>query len=126
VVLTENDMQMFTWIENNTKTDVLFLLNVTVDEEGLHPLDAGLWLPIYSKRQTILQREIPRQLLAQAMDEGSLDDLPLRQQLRSVGVTHVYLGGTTAPLDVDDLYDQTWARLVHQSGSAYIFELLEE
>ncbi len=126
VVLTQNDIQMFTWIENNTKTDVLFLLNVTVDEEGLHPLDAGLWLPIYSKRQTILQRQIPPHLVAQAMDEGSLDDAQLRQLLRSAGVTHVYVGGTSAPLDVDDLYNQTWARLVHQSGSAYIFELLEE
>jgi hypothetical protein len=60
------------------------------------------------------------------MDEGSLDNKDLRQQLHAAGVTHIYIGDTDVPLDFNDLNNKTWARQLHQEGSAYIFELLEE
>ena len=124
--LTQQEINGLMHAAMGVKADTLFLINVEVTDEQVEPIDGGVWLPLYGPHETVLQRDIAPDILAQAMQLERLNDPAFRQTLQEIGITHIYLNVYSAgPLRPNELLKQVWANLVHQAGPIYIFEFMD-
>jgi hypothetical protein len=135
----EPDIAAMNWIIHNTPPDARFAVNTFYfSPEFLHGTDAGYWIPYFTGRQTTaavmlytLGEEVFRTQTVQmaqtvkrlASDLSALDDL------RRLGVTHVYIGPAgnyTGPsLDPEQLSEAQELRLVYQADGIFVYEFSE-
>lgn len=136
ILATEADVRAAEWVERMLPSDAKFLINSRFWQGNVYTgSDGGYWLPLLTRRETTLppahyfyaDEQIRDQIndLARTISEvDNLDDPALRERLKALGVTHVYLGARGGSLKVERLQAQPALREVYQSANVHIFELL--
>ncbi|HYN90001.1 MAG TPA: DUF6541 family protein [Ardenticatenaceae bacterium] len=141
ILATEEDVEAAQWVIETTPARAKFLINSTLWQGTTYRgSDGGYWLPVLTHRETTLPpslyqyadpavRQQINDLAQTVAARDNLDDLAVRDRLRALGVTHVYVGSRGGSLDLEKLRTQPALRQVYPAvgapeGGVHIFELL--
>lgn len=132
------DLTALAWIRESTPPDALFAVSVKPWLGDTYAgTDAGYWIPVLSDRNTILPPALYTSVMPydevlqmnQFFDAWSqindLDNPDVRRQLKTMGVTHIYLGSRGGHLVLPTFFDKPYVRPVFAEGGVHIYELLE-
>lgn len=132
------DMNALRWIRESTPPDALFAVNVKPWLGDTYAgSDAGYWIPVLSNRNTFLPPALytsvmpydevmqMNQFFAAWSQINELDNPDVRKQLKTMGVTHIYLGSRGGNLVLPTFFDKPYVRPVFAEGGVHIYELLE-
>jgi hypothetical protein len=134
-----DDVPAMAWIREHAPSDALFMVNTynwDFSPDLVIGPDAGYWLPLLAGRSTVtapmtypIERADSADFLSQLVSLHAVRDRLASPEglaeLRQAGVTHVYVGQKGGPIGVDDLLASPAFELVHRSGDAYVFRLIE-
>lgn len=137
IFVRQDDMKAIEWIKSNTPDSARFMVNLFhfgFNERSISGSDAGYWLPLLAKRQTVvlplsftIERADAPDTMARliALDRlgGQLATPQSLDILRQNGVTHVFVGARGGPIVIDEMLRSPAFMLEYQSGSAYVFRV---
>lgn len=133
-----DDLPAMDWIRNNTPASARFMVNTfhfDFSDDYVLGSDAGYWLPLLAGRATITapmtytaeraaSPDFLQRLVAFNRLNGNLNTPEAMALLQKEGITHVYVGQRGGPIAAAELMKSPNFKLVYQSGSAYVFELV--
>ena len=131
------DLPAVRWVSNHTPADALFMVNTFSFDfmpEYVIGSDAGGWLPVLAKRRAVtapmtypIERSqiegYPQQIRQLADLSGDLATPRAVEKLRSLGVTHVFVGQRGGPIQVDKLLASPDYELLYHDNGVYVFRL---
>jgi hypothetical protein len=137
--VTSADLTAAKWIEANTKASARFMVNTFHWDflpRYITGSDAGYWLPVLADRRTVLpplfytserasEPDLVERLVTLDRLGGHLASPEALAALQREGVTHVYVGQRGGPIVVSELLNSPAYVLEYQSGSVYVFRLLD-
>ncbi|MCA1553384.1 MAG: hypothetical protein LC737_03305, partial [Chloroflexi bacterium] len=136
VLAEADDLTALNWIPANTPDNAVFLVN---ERLWLNPIyagtDAGYWIPNLTGRRTTMPivfylmgpvsywREDVNALAARIEASPDPDDASFLAELRTRGVTHVYIGAKGGPLPLDKFLQSSHYQQVYTVGNAHVFAI---
>lgn len=136
VLAQPEDVKALKWVQENTPSDVHFVVNVGAWYPNTYRgIDGGYWLPILTDRTSVLppalytlaaERDKVREIntVLEMLQQPKPFDYPeLRHLLQVKGVTHIYIGASTGRLNAKDLLQSPFVQLVYQDGDVHIFRI---
>jgi hypothetical protein len=135
--VTVDDIKAMTWVKTHTPAGAYFMVNTFAWDFLPHFIvgsDAGYWLPVLAHRATVTApMTYPFERLAKPDFLDQLNQLHAWQghltspeaiaQLRSLGVTHVYVGSRGGVIQTAELLQSSAYTLVYQAGRSSVFQL---
>ncbi len=136
--VTPADLTAAKWIQANTLPSARFMVNTFHWDFLPHYItgsDAGYWLPVLADRRTVLpplfytserasEPDLVERLVTLDRLGGHLASPEALAALQREEVTHVYVGQRGGPIAVSELLNSPAYALEYQSGSVYVFRLL--
>jgi hypothetical protein len=136
--VAKDDLDAVSWIRTNTPESAVFAINLfhfEFNDRAVAGSDAGGWLPLLARRQTIslpLSSSIERAASSDVLDNtvtlerlhGRLTTPEGLAALERLGATYVYIGVRGGPIVAAELLASPAFRLEFQSGTAYVFRIV--
>jgi hypothetical protein len=134
------DLPALAWVSEHTPADALFMVNTFAFDfvpEYVIGSDAGGWLPALAGRRAVtapmtypIERSqieaYPQHIRQLAGLSGDLAAPDAIRQLRTAGVTYVFIGQRGGPIAVDRLLASPAYELQFHEGNVHVFRLREE
>lgn len=136
--VTESDMKAMMWIQKNTPTDAVFLVNTLhfdFNDKYIIGSDAGYWLPVLANRKTItlpmtypsermLSSDVIPQLLSiDQLNRNFQSDLSL-SIIQKSDAGYVFIGNRSDPAQIGILSQDPHYKNIYASQTTAVFQIL--
>lgn len=135
VLARAKDLKAIEWVRANVPRSARFAIRSQTWIQGTWiGLDGGYWIPVLTDRESVLppalytmigdRREIEKIDSFQRLFSGaSALEGPIEKALVDAGVTHLFIGEATGPLDAAAVRRSPLVRAVYEDGSVAVFEI---